>query len=134
MKKTATEIAEYVLAKLAEDAESETIPPANIAMRGLGIAGGGVIGGLLGGAAGAGLGSSLRSCPGYAPLSRISKALSKTFRNPAVKGVATALPYLGIGSGAIAGARKGHQLLNVGPELGEEDIHRILEEAYGKAL
>jgi hypothetical protein len=135
MKKTATEIASQVLAKLAESENPhyELDPPGNAVMKGVGTVGGGVLGGLFGGAAGAGLGSAIRSFPGYEPTSRVGKALSKTIQNPVGRGIATALPYLGLGTGMLTGARKGHQLFNVGSELTEDDVRRILE-AYAQRV
>jgi hypothetical protein len=135
MKKTATEIASQVLAKLAEQEAPHLnlAPGENAVMKGVGTIGGGVLGGLFGGAAGAGLGSAIRSFPGYEPTSRVGKALSKSIRNPVGRGIATALPYLGLGTGAITGARKGYQLFNVGPELTEDDVQSILE-AYAQRV
>jgi len=135
MKKTAEEIAGQVLIKLGEQEDSHInlAPAGSMALRGVGTVGGGILGGLFGGAAGAGLCSDIRSLPGYEPTSRVSKPLSKSIHNPVGRGVATALPYLGLGTGALTGARKGHQLFNTGPELTEEDFQSILE-AYAQRV
>lgn len=136
MKKTAEQIAQYVLGKLSvkyaedrvEDPESRPTTLGNNAIRAIGAGGGGILGGLFGGVAGAGLGSAMRGFPGYKPSSTISKALSKTIRNPVGHTISTALPFMGLGTGIITGARKGSELFDdVSNELSEADMQRLLD-------
>jgi len=139
MKKSATEIAYYVLLKLAEPKREsledyiKNIPSTRI-MRGVGAGGGGLLGGLFGGAAGAGLGSAIREFPGYVPKTQAVKLLTKTIRNPMSRGIANALPFLGLGAGAVTGAHSGYKLFDVpGPKLTEKDVKRILA-AYAERI
>jgi hypothetical protein len=132
MKKTAEQIAYEVLAKLAEDGNLH--PQVQDLLRGAGMLGGGAIGTTLGGLAGAGIGSSIRSFPGYETTHQVPRALGKVINNPATRGFSKVLPFLGMGTGLLAGARKGHDLFEDKPEITTQDLQFILDNYLNGAV
>jgi hypothetical protein len=136
MRKTASQIAHDVLLKLSQQEypielgkHHDVNPLESSVLRGVGTVGGGALGGLFGGAAGSGLGAALRAFPGQEPTSAIGKALTKVVQNPVGRGLSHLLPYAGLAAGLYTGARSGYNAFDVGSELTNEDIQRMLDES-----
>lgn len=136
MRKTASQIADTVLYKLAAPGLADGIDvsaPANTATRITGGIGGGILGTLFGGAAGSAIGSTMLGFPGYESESAIGKGLARVVQNPIGRGVAKSLPYVGALTGLVTGARGGSHLFDVGTTISDEDLQRVID-AYAEKV
>ena len=132
MKKTAEQIAQHVVVKLAKKDDQFHValnPKRRLALSLIGGTGGGIAGSLFGGLSGAAIGDAMRTFPGQKPTTRTGRALSKVFRNPVGKAVANAFPYVGMLGGSALGAYKGYRHVQTPKtNLSDEDVRLLIED------